>query len=208
MDLQTPIYNLHEYSEVYEPSEDTFLFIDALEAEQQFIRSLQPQRAVEIGSGSGVVITALASILRNSCTYFATDINSQACKATQLTGTLNNTAIQCINADLLSCFRFNCFDIVLFNPPYVLTDDEEVSGTGLSRAWAGGRDGRLIIDKLLLDLSSLLTSEGVCYMVLLNENKPQEIVYVLRRHQMDGRQVLERRIIGEHLFVYKFFKTT
>jgi release factor glutamine methyltransferase len=37
----------------------------------------------------------------------------------------------------------------VFNPPYVPTPDEEVRRTGIAQAWAGGRHGRVIIDKLL-----------------------------------------------------------
>lgn len=206
MALKTPVYNLNDYPNVYEPREDTFLFIDALEADQQFIKDLNPKCAVEIGSGSGVVITALSSILNNSCTYFATDINIDACKATQLTSILNHTQIECVNSDLLQCFKPNFFDMILFNPPYVVTNDEEIIGTGLNRAWAGGTNGRVIIDKVLGKLSCLLSNQGVCYMVLLKENNPEEILKILEKRSIDGKLVLARRVIGEHLFVYKFFQ--
>ena len=46
--------------------------------------------------------------------------------------------------------------IQVFNPPYVLTPDEEVHRNGIARAWAGGRNGRRVIDRVL-SLVTLLT---------------------------------------------------
>lgn len=40
-------------------------------------------------------------------------------------------------------------DVILFNPPYVPTPDEEISGCGIEASWAGGTDGRVIIDRSL-----------------------------------------------------------
>ncbi|XP_018564540.1 hemK methyltransferase family member 2 [Anoplophora glabripennis] len=206
MTLDTPKYNLNKYPEVYEPSEDTFLLLDALEADTSFLLNLKPKIAVEIGSGSGVIITGLASLLKNSCLYFSTDINPQACLATQNTARLNGAPIECINMDLLLGFKNRMFDIILFNPPYVVTDSEELSGSGLNRAWAGGTNGREIIDRLSCNISDMLTPEGICYLLLLKENNPQEVVSGMKGLGFDSELVLQRKIPGEFLYVYKFFR--
>lgn len=206
LSLDTPKYNLKNYTNVYEPSEDTFLFLDALESELNYIVNKKPTAIAEIGSGSGVVITALANLLKSNCAYFATDINHEACLATNHTSHLNNVAVECINMNLLGRFRNGVFDMILFNPPYVVTASEEVSGNGISRAWAGGSNGREIINVVLNDLDRLLAKNGVCYMVILKENGPLDIKEYMSTRGYSCYNVMERKIPGEHLFVLKFSK--
>lgn len=204
MSLHTPIYNLDQFPDVYIPSEDTFLLLDALEADYLNLKKLQPRIVAEIGSGSGVIISALYQLFQTSCSYFATDINQQCCSATKLTSALNNTHVECITMDLLTNFRENIFDVILFNPPYVVTEPCELSGKGLNRSWAGGCDGMEITNELLQALPNLLSEKGVCYIVLLKENKPPEIVKYMDVLGFKSQMVMQRKIPGEHLFVYKF----
>lgn len=204
--IKTPNYNLEPFPEVYEPREDTFLFLDALELEIGELYSLKPTVAVEIGSGSGVVITALANIFGTSCIYFATDINPDACLATKSTASLNKNTVQCLNMDLLGSFKENLFDVILFNPPYVVTEEKELYGNGINCSWAGGNKGRNVIDRVLLQLPKLLSEKGVLYMVLLKENNPQEICEILKKMNFNSKIILERKILGEYLYIYKFVR--
>lgn len=134
-----------DYDHVYEPSEDSFLLIDALEEEINFIKSLNPTICVEIGTGSGIVITALGMVLGNNSTYIATDINPKACTVAQNTAISNNVQLNIVNTNLVSGLTIcNNIDILIFNPPYVVTLSEEigVKYESLKRAWAGGKKGR------------------------------------------------------------------
>jgi release factor glutamine methyltransferase len=136
-----------DYDHVYEPAEDSFLLIDALEEELALLRNMKPTVCVEIGSGSGVVITAVAKALGRSSFYIAVDINQVACEITQRTAQLNGTDVEVVAMDLMSGFCFdNRTDVLIFNPPYVVTPSEEILGNkvygDLTRAWAGGERGR------------------------------------------------------------------
>lgn len=50
---------------VYEPAEDTFLLLDALEEDADHLRALKPTICVEVGSGSGCVSAFLGRILKD-----------------------------------------------------------------------------------------------------------------------------------------------
>ncbi|KAH8281886.1 hypothetical protein KR054_003921 [Drosophila jambulina] len=207
--------SLEDYEHVYEPAEDSFLLLDALEKDLDYLDQLQPGLCVELGSGSGVIITALAKRLASSSLCLATDINPKACDATRRTAARNGASVGAIRCNLADALRRRFVDVLLFNPPYVVTSDEELqtqrfdsqskSATdgNLVFSWAGGLDGRRVTDILLKQLDDILSPRGVLYLLLLRENKPEEIIKHLEGLQFKAVKFMERRIPGEHLFILK-----
>jgi len=92
---------------VYEPAEDSFILLDALEIEVNNIQELKPTIAVEIGPGSGIISAAVANLKLSEnvpqklCMIFSCDINISACKATKRTASQNcvssNVEVICSN---------------------------------------------------------------------------------------------------------------
>lgn len=65
--------------EVYPPSDDTFLLLDALLDDAELLHSLNSRICLEICVGSGAAITSLAQILGDSGgVYMAADKNPDA----------------------------------------------------------------------------------------------------------------------------------
>lgn len=202
-----------DYEHVYEPAEDSFLLLDALEADLDFLDTLQPRLCVEIGSGSGVIITALAKRLSHTALCLATDINPRACDATRRTAKHNGARVDCVRCNLTDALRLRCVDVLLFNPPYVVTSDEELyekkqeeiatTQRNLVYSWAGGKDGRRVTDILLEQLDDILSPSGVLYLLLLRENKPDEIIKQLNNSNFKAVKHMERRIPGEYLYILK-----
>ena len=100
-------------NEVYQPSEDTFLLMNVID-EAPYVR-----KALEVGSGSGVISVTLA---HKADYVVATDIDLNACYATlerlRKHNRRANTDVVC--CDLLSAFRENSdFELIVFNPPYL-----------------------------------------------------------------------------------------
>ncbi|ACO70183.1 predicted protein, partial [Micromonas commoda] len=174
---------------VYEPAEDSFLLVDTLVAEWDARLANDPPRcALEVGSGTGYVIASAAVLMRDSglddFRCHATDVNPDAVACTRATADAHGvgdyvTVIQC---DLLGPLRERLrgkVDLLLFNPPYVLTPSEEVAAGGIAAAWAGGKDGREVLDRLLPDVADVLAPGGTFLLLLLHDNKPHDVAEIL-----------------------------
>lgn len=204
--MDTPQWSIDDTVNVYEPAEDSFLLLDALEADLVEIKQSKPRIVLEIGCGSGVIITALSKALKNSAFCFTVDINREACQVTHRTALMNNAQVEVITMDLVSCLKLQCtIDLLVFNPPYVVTPDEEVTGQ-LERAWAGGRDGRVVMDRLFPQIGKMISSNGRFYLVVIDENKPDEIKDILIKDGFRADVIAKRKVRGENLSILRFLQ--
>lgn len=195
-----------DYEHVYEPAEDTFLLIDALEKDAFTIKNQRPLLCVEIGSGSGLVITFLALLLEGKAYFMCTDINERASNASLLTGAENGIHLEPVITDLLESMEMRLhgqIDILLFNPPYVVTPSDEVGNKDISAAWAGGVNGREVIDRLIPNVAKLLSPSGIFYLLINKENNEQEISNMFKKQGLLVTTLLSRRNSCEHLSVLK-----
>jgi len=202
-----------DYLHVYEPAEDTFILLDALEEDAEELRNSKPLVCLEIGSGSGCVSSFVGSILGSSAAlYLATDINPHACKCTQRTGARNKIPIQPILASLASPLSLrlrHAVDILIFNPPYVPTYSDEADiaqyHAGIGGSWAGGTDGMQVTTTLLQQIEDLLSPSGRFYLVAVKQNDVAGICKrMLDDYGLHSTTVLQRRAGREHLFIVRF----
>ena len=57
------------------------------------------------------------------------------------------------------------FDVILFNTPYLPTEEEDIIDSDLNYAFDGGSDGRKIIDRFLNEVKNHL-NEGGCVQII------------------------------------------
>lgn len=146
-----------DYEHVYEPAEDSFILLDALEQDARAIRAANPALCVEVGSGSGIASTFMASMLGVSNTYvMSTDINKYAADVTLRTGAANDVPLNPVLCNLLDPLAQRLagqVELFIFNPPYVETDEAEMTATQAGRdiggAWAGGNFGMAVTNLVL-----------------------------------------------------------
>lgn len=199
------------------------LLIDALELDYQRhgFEVNRPLVCMEIGSGSGAVLTTLSKFCQKissnqSHLMIATDINHRACKTTRKCANYfkqdHIQVIQTNMAESLVDTLEGFVDILLFNPPYVPTEDPEVSDKFLGEnqinlSWAGGSgDGRRLIDMFLMDYTPRLLSDGgAAYMIALDKNKISNLSSSLEsKYQIVGQTLIERSSQLERLAVIKY----
>lgn len=199
------------HSEVYEPCDDSFALVDALLADRVHLEEVQPSLCLELGCGSGYVITSLALMLGEGTgiQYLATDINSAAIEVTKKTLEAHGVHAEVILTDLVSGLDkrlAGTVDVLVVNPPYVPTSEEEVGGDGIAAAWAGGEHGRTVIDRILAIVDNLLSSKGWFYLVTLTANKPSEICLIMKQKGFASRIIVQRSTEEESLHVLKFWR--
>ena len=142
---------------VYEPSDDSFLLAENL--------NINPNdRVLEIGTGSGIV-AMYASKLTDDVT--ATDINFNAIELAERNFKNNNiNNIKLLFGDLFEPIKSELdkkdqkFDVILFNTPYLPTEECEILEDNLNYAFDGGLDGRKVIDQFLKELKNYLNKGG------------------------------------------------
>lgn len=225
--ILTHLYTNESYTyNVYQPSDDSWTMCDALSLDREWLlhrlfrrgrqgTAMQSHTAawcVEIGSGSGVCITHLATaVLPPSdvlSTYsLAIDKNPIAAQCTRETFVANHVVGDVINGSLLTALRPHTIDVLVFNPPYVHTEEDELlTGDGIDISYAGGKHGRVVIDQLLPTVSTYLSARGVFYLLLLPYNQPGEICQILATYGLQSKLVLERRARNELIQIYKFYQ--
>jgi release factor glutamine methyltransferase len=151
--LPTPSTSHVAFERIYEPAEDSFLFLDTLSSEREkaFLKERfnaptcknalnEPTPfVVEIGTGSGVVLSfvhAHSEIIfgRADILTAGVDVNQYACEATAQTVMIAQKEqaeheksygfyLGNILGDLTTPLRSGMVDILIFNPPYVPTPE-------------------------------------------------------------------------------------
>jgi release factor glutamine methyltransferase len=204
--LPTPSTSHLSFDRIYEPAEDSYLLLDTLSSATEisflvsrFSGSPSPF-VVEIGTGSGVVLSFLHSNAglifgREDVVTAGVDVNVHACRATASTVQisekdqagghgfyLGNTL-----GNLTSSLRAGTVDVLVFNPPYVPTEVlpsyEIIEGAGefeedgrlLELSYAGGVDGMEVTDRLLDTLPDVLSTKGIAYVLLCAQNRPEKV---------------------------------
>ena len=207
--LPTPCTSHIDYCRVYDPAEDSFLLIDTLSAasEVQFLtnrfkHAQHAPLALEIGVGSGVVLSFLTTnarqlLGRSDVLAMGTDLNIFAVKgatrtvhkAAEMDKELapdSATLLDILQGDLATPLRHNLMDIILFNPPYVPSEDvprlpsdgddaKNADFALLALATDGGVDGMEVTDRLLDELPNLFSDNAVAYIIAMASNKPERI---------------------------------
>ena len=138
--------------EVYEPSEDSFLFAKNLHVRAE-------ARVLDVGTGSGILAILVA---KQACEVVATDINPYAIRCAKQNAKCNNVTenLAFLQGDLFEPLsETQKFDLILFNSPYLPSELSE-DQTWLGRAWAGGITGRQVIDEFIAEAPPHLELTG------------------------------------------------
>lgn len=206
----------HFPKDIYEPSEDTFLLIDALDLDQNVLIKANINVVLEVCCGNGFPVIS-ASFFFETVWSLATDININALKFLCELSQANNVHVETLHSSISFGLRHSSADLLLCNPPYVPSDSNIVttarsliySDSIIDYAWKGGTDGMEFFHAFLPEASRVLRKYGLLYCIVLTEpwNK-----YFLRNrdyidsHFIETKVVAKRKSVLETLLVVRFIK--
>lgn len=191
---------------------------------QRFLSQGAVPLILEVGTGSGVVLAFVAAhakaiLGRETVLVLGGDVNVFACEAagrTVLQACAENVKnsrsaegkqsrgsaalLGMLWADLTTPLRRGAVDVLVFNPPYVPSEDvpnygaleaEAADGAKvglfehdshlLSLSYEGGVDGMEVTNRLLEQLPEVLDPErGVAYVLLCQQNRPEVVMQKIR----------------------------
>jgi release factor glutamine methyltransferase len=144
---------------VFSPISDTWLLARALREEVIGRRS----SVLDVCTGSGAL--AVCAAKRGAQDVTAVDLSRRAVMTAKINARLNGVRLRALRSDLFSALGGRRFDVIVSNPPYVPAESDELPTGGPARAWDAGRDGRLILDRLLAEAPGHLRPGGVLLVV-------------------------------------------
>jgi release factor glutamine methyltransferase len=140
---------------VFRPRSDALL-LAAVMREHRLARGA---RTLDLFTGSGVL--AVAAAHAGAAQVTAVDLSRRAVLTARLNAWRNGVGdrVTVRRGDVFAPVAGERFDLVLANPPY-LPGAEELPRGGAARAWEGGADGRLLVDRLCDGAAGHLAPNG------------------------------------------------
>ena len=167
---------------VLDPRSDTELIIDII---KELYAKDDDFSLIDLGTGSGCIISTLLLEFPNA-SGIGSDISENALNIAQLNAkkyTINHR-VSFVLSDWLDAINFNKFDIIIANPPYILSKDLErlpleVSYNDPLIALDGGIDGLTHYKKIVSNLQNKNNDEAKFLIMEINEDMAKELFQLL-----------------------------
>ena len=140
---------------VFRPRSDTRLLAAVMRRQGQ----LRGGTALDVCTGSGFI--AISAALAGARSVTAVDRSRRAVLSARLGARLSGVRVEGIVGDLLDAVPGRRFDVITANPPYLPAEDDALPERGPARHTEAGRDGRILLDRLIAAAPEHLAPGGV-----------------------------------------------
>jgi len=176
---------------VYEPAEDSFLLAEKMTVTED-------EAVLDMGTGCGIIAVLAAEKAKS---VVAVDINPYAIECAIKNAEMNGARekIEFRHGDLFQPIKPNeHFNLILFNAPYLPSEpDEEKSWVG--KAWAGGSNGRKVIDRFVMDAPSFLAAGGKIQLVQSSLSDVNRTIKMFSERNLRAMVVAQVKVAFERI---------
>ena len=176
--------------DVYEPAADTELLVKS-------IRLRENDMVLEIGTGTGLVAIHCA---KHGARVTATDVCSGALDLARRNCEDNGVQVDLREGDLFEPVE-GAFDVIVFNPPYLPTEPDDLTHSPLDKALDGGPDGTETALRFIAGLPEHLAENGRAYLVVSSLQDLGRIERELHVHGLASRNMGSSKFAFETISV-------
>lgn len=156
---------------------------------------ISPDSAIlDMGCGTGIGAIFAAQHSRN---VVAVDINPDAVRCTKINALLNHVEnrIQVREGDLFEPVKNECFDLVLFNPPFFCGEPQDP----YERAWRS----QDVVERFAAALPRHLRKNGRALVVFSSKGDGDAFLQAFRANGLNIETVAQTDVFSEVLTVYR-----
>jgi release factor glutamine methyltransferase len=183
--------------EVYNPAEDTYLLLE-------HVHPRPGESVLELGTGCGIIALSCA---KAGAFVVASDVNPHAVHNCRLNLEQNLTHLQhpidIREGDLFSVVHpGERFNLIVFNPPYVPTPQDESLGRWFDLATSGGPDGLQVTAQFLRAVSRYLAPRGRAYTIISSRSPLSKVNALFTEGMLVGSILGRQQFTDEEILCY------
>ncbi|WP_136668750.1 peptide chain release factor N(5)-glutamine methyltransferase [Flavobacterium sp. H122] len=182
------------------PRPETEELVDWILSNNQIIKSTNPLKILDIGTGTGCIAISLAENLPNAEVY-ALDVSEKALEVAKRNARTNNVDVHFLHQSILEIEDLGQqFDIIVSNPPYVRNlEKEEIKKNVLDyephlALFVEDDDALLFYRKITQLAQKNLSNSGALYFEI-NQYLGKEMISLLENHHFSNIE-LRKDIYG------------
>lgn len=178
--------------DVYQPAEDSALLAGVVVE-----RVDSSDLVLDVGTGSGYVAGRIVD--ETGARVIGADVNPHACASARETG------VEAVRADLVTPFREDTFDAVVFNPPYLPVDPAAEWDGWFETALSGGETGREVIERFVADVGRALAPDGSAFLLASTYTGVDAVVEFAGERGFNAAALEDATFPGETLTVLRLW---
>lgn len=179
--------SIEHCSRVYGPAEDTFLIMDNL---------VPGNTVLEVGCGTGIISVFCCKLGRK---VTCCDVSEEARNCSEKNAMRNHVEMDILDSQLFNRIE-GYFDTIIFNPPYLPTEDRYEEAT----QWSGGAEGFDAIRPFLKDASDHLEDHGSIYIILSSLTDIESLIDEFKEYTF--MEKARQSFFFETIYLYQLFK--